>query len=102
MVLEQLRDRRFFANWDDYVTIERVSASERTLRKLIDDLLKLGPELTEESARAAVDECVRRFNTLDDGWICTVEREDIYEQVGSVIDCCGFGCDESWLDERHW
>jgi hypothetical protein len=54
------------------------------------------------AARATVDECVRRFNALDDGWICTLEREDIYEQVGRVVEACGFGYDEDWITEREW
>jgi hypothetical protein len=100
--LEQLRGQRFFEGWDEFVGPERVAASEASLRRLIDDLLALGPEPSEEAARAAVDECVRRFNTLDDGWICTIEREDIYEQIGRVVDSCGFECDEDWLGERDW
>lgn len=53
-------------------------------------------------AREAVAECIRRFNSLDDGWICTIEREDICEQIGRVIDACGFECDEDWVGERDW
>jgi len=54
-------------------------------------------------ARTAVDACVRRFNDLnDDGWICTIEREDIYEQIGRVIDLCGFDYREEWVGERDW
>jgi hypothetical protein len=101
-VLEQLRGQRFFAGWDEFVSPERVEASEDSLRRLIDDLLVLGSDPSEEATRAAVDECVRRFNALDDGWICTQEREDIYEQVGRVVDACGFEFDEDWMGEREW
>jgi hypothetical protein len=101
--LRRLRDERFFAGWDEFVSHERVVASEATVRRLIHDLIALGPELSEDVARGAVDECVRRFNALDDeGWVCTVEREDIYEQVGRVIDLCGFEYGEEWVDERDW
>ena len=90
--LRQLRDSRFFASWDEFVSPERVAESEASVRRMVDDLIAHGPTLSEDAARAAVDECVRRFNTLDDeGWICTIEREDIYEQVGRAIDLCGFG-----------
>ena len=65
-------------------------------------LIALGPKPTEGAARRAVDECVRRFNDIDDDWICTIEREDIYEQIGRVVDACGFDCQEDWLDERDW
>lgn len=101
--LKQLRDERFFASWGDFVEFERVAASEASVRRLIDDLVALGPELSEEAARDAVDECVRRFNALDDdGWICTIEREDIYEQVGRAIDLCGFEYGEEWVGKRDW
>lgn len=101
--LRQLRGQRFFGGWDEFVSPDRVEASESSLRRLIDDLLALGPEPTEAAARLAVDECVRRFNALDDdGWICTIEREDIYERIGQAVGACGFDCREDWLDERDW
>ena len=100
--LRALRVERFFKGWDKYVSPERVEASESSMCRLVDDLLALGPKLTEGAARLAVDECVRRFNDLDEGWICTIEREDIYEQVCHVVDACGFDCDEGWLEERDW
>lgn len=86
-----LREQRFFAGWDGFVLPDRVDASEASLRRLIDDLVAVEPAPTEEAARRAVDECVRRFNALDDdGWICTIEREDIFMQIGRVMDVCGF------------
>ncbi len=100
--LRRLREQRFFDNWDEFIAPEHVEASEANIRRLIDDLIALGPELTEEAARRAVDECVRRFNNVDDGWICTTEREDIYEQVGRIVELCGLECEEDWLDERDW
>src|SRR5262245_31631153 len=101
--LQRLRDERFFADWDEFVQAERVAASEASVRRLVDELIRLGPGLSEEAARTAVDACVRRFNALDDdGWICTIEREDIYEQVGRAIDLCGFEYGEEWVSERDW
>lgn len=101
--LQRLREERFFADWDEFVSPARVAASEASVRRLVDDLIALGPTLSEAAARAAVDECVRRFNALDDdGWICTIEREDIYAQVGRAIDLCGFEYGEEWVSERDW
>jgi hypothetical protein len=99
--LQLLRAQRFFNSWDEFVTPQRIAASEANVRRLIDDLLALGPTLNEEAARLAVDQCVRRFNDLDDGWICTIEREDIYEQIGRVVYACGFDYREDWLNERE-
>jgi hypothetical protein len=100
--LRQLREQRFFGNWDEYITPENIEASEANVRRLIEALIALGPQPTEEDARRAVDECVRRFNNIDDGWICTTEREDIYEQVSRIVGVCGFDCQEDWLDARNW
>lgn len=100
--VRRLRGERFFEGWDGFVAAERVAAAEAAMRQLVDDLLALGPEMTEAAARAAVDACVLRFNDLDDGWICTIERDDIFVQICRVVDGCGFDCDEDWLDEREW
>jgi hypothetical protein len=101
--LQELRDGRFFPGWDGFVAPERIAASEASVRSLVDELITCGPNLSEDAARAAVDECFRRFNALDDdGWICTIEREDIYEQVGRAIELCGFEYGEEWVSERHW
>jgi hypothetical protein len=100
--LQGLREQRFFDGWDTFVTPERVEASEASIRRLIDDLIALGANPSEAAVRRAVEACVRRFNDLDDGWICTIEREDIYEQVGRAVEACGFDCQEDWLQARDW
>src|SRR4051812_4359277 len=79
--LRQLRGPRFFGGWGELDSADRIEASQVSLHRLIDDLVALGPDPTEAAARQAVEECVRRFNALDDGWICTIEREDICEQT---------------------
>src|SRR5436309_824583 len=98
--LQRLRKKRFFESWGEFIGAQHVTASEDSMKRLIDDLIALGPTPTEAGARHAVDECVQRFNDLDDGWICTIEREDIFEQICKVVDACGFDCQEDWLDER--
>lgn len=100
--LERLRHERFFGGWDGYVISVRVSAAEACLRQLVEDLASQSALLTEPIARAAVAECVRRFNAMDDGWICTIEREDICEQIARVVTASGFDCDDDWLNERDW
>jgi hypothetical protein len=100
--LREWRERRFFEAWDGFVPEERICASEASIRQLIDDLLALGPAATETAARRAVDECVRRFNDLDNGWICTIERETIGDSIYDIVERCGFEWDEDWLDERDW
>lgn len=100
--LRAYRERRSFAEWDGYVASEHVAASERSIRRLLGDLIALDPPATEQDARRAVDECVRRFNTLDDGWVCTIEREAIGDCIHDVVGLCGFAWSEDWLDEADW
>ncbi|MEW4571146.1 hypothetical protein AB1L88_25020 [Tautonia sp. JC769] len=101
--LQRLREGRFFKGWDGAVASDRVEASEASMRQLIDALLAAGPEIDEDEARDAVGDCIDRFNELDDeGWINTIEREEIAEQIGRVVGLCGFEFDEDWLDERDW
>jgi hypothetical protein len=101
--LRRLREGRFFDGWDGYVAADRVAASEASVQRLIDDLIASKPDCSEDAVRRLVDECVRRFNDMDeDGWICTVEREDIFEQIGRVVDLCGFEYSEDWIGERDW
>jgi hypothetical protein len=50
-----------------------------------------------------VRRCVKRFNKLDDGWICTIEREDICDCLAQIVDLCGMDGSADWVDEdRDW
>ena len=85
-----------------HVPDQHVSEAAVTLRELIDDLIGLGPSPDEKGARDAVAKCVCRFNELDDGWIMTIEREDLAEAICDMVELAGFECDEDWLDDREW
>jgi hypothetical protein len=100
--LRELRNQRLFDTWAGSVAPEKIAASEEAVRRLIDQLMTLGAEPNEATARSLVQQCVSRFNELDDGWICTIEREDIFERLCQALDLCGLSCDEDWLDEREW
>jgi hypothetical protein len=102
IALQRLRQERHFDAWDEFLEREHVAASEANMRELIDALIALGPKPTENAARKAVDACVQAFNDIDDGWICTIEREDICDQICRVVEACGFECEEDWLSERDW
>ena len=101
--LQQIRELRFFAGWDGYVAAEKVKAAEDSIRSLIDALVALGPEGSKRSVRREVQACVERFNELDDGWICTIEREDIVERLGHIVNLCGLDGSAEWVDDgRNW
>ena len=101
--LQPFRDGRFFEGWDEFVDAKRIKSAEASLRKLVEDLAALGSPPSEPDARRAVSRCVKRFNRMDDdGWICTIEREDIGDRIGDLVEACGFEWDEDWLDDRDW
>jgi hypothetical protein len=104
--LRKRRDQRAFAHWDEFLPAKLVAQSDDAIRRLIDRLLALGPDPTQEQVQAEIDTCVRRFNDLDVSWkhhwICTIEREDIAEVLWELIGLCGFKGDEDWLEERDW
>jgi hypothetical protein len=101
--LQEHREQRFFQAWDGYVAAEHVSASEAAICRLIDKVMAIGPALDEGTARRSVRKSVLGFNKLNDGWICTIEREDICEELDHIIEFCGFSSDdEDWLAGRDW
>ena len=77
-----------------------------SVRQLIDDIITFGDDPQEQDVRAAVCACVQQFNELDElesnGWIFTIEREDISEVIWKVIELAGFESGEDWLEDREW
>src|SRR5262245_37276886 len=100
--LKKLRERAFFADWKGQVADETVQASGGCIRQLIDDVIALGEAPGEDAVRTAVAACVGRFNELDDGWIMTIEREDIADAIAAVVELAGFEFDEDWIADREW
>src|SRR5215471_7084978 len=101
------RDQRAFAHWDGFVPPVLVSKAEEAIRRLIDRLVALGTEPTREQVQEAIDGCVLHFNNLDKSWqhswICTIEREDICEELRTLVDLCGYdGSEEDWIRDRDW
>jgi hypothetical protein len=100
--LKELRERTAFGEWAGHVRADKVVAAEEAIRSLVDALIALGGSPKEADARKAAEQCVRRFNELDDGWITTIEREDIAAAICRAVELAGFECDEDWVDEREW
>jgi hypothetical protein len=70
---------------------------------LIDNLIALGSSASEMEIQQAVDQCVERFNKLDQGWIFTIEREDICDCLSRIVELCGFDGSAEWIAEnREW
>ena len=101
--LKHFHEQRFFAAWNGSVAPGTVAASEHTIRALIDRLIALGPSAPETAVQEAVHDCVERFNELDQGWISTIEREDICDCLSRVVELCGLDASADWIAEnREW
>ena len=57
----------------------------------IDALIALGPDAPEPALIDEIQHCVQRFNDLDEdeGFIETIEREDICEAIDRMADLIG-------------
>ena len=105
---EQLRDysqKAILTSWDGEVRETAVKSTREILREFIDMLLALGADPPIESIESAFVTCVRRLNELDmeDQFICTIEREDLCEELWTIGDICGAADSiDDWIGERDW
>jgi hypothetical protein len=91
----------FFGDWP--ITEPQRAACRKALGDTLDALIALGPRGTPDQASEVLQHCVERYNALDDGFICTIEREELSEILYEIGDLCGLPSDEDWLDEwREW
>lgn len=90
-----------FADWD--VTAQQRAAVRRALLGALDKLIALGRYGKVEAATEILRKCVERLNALDEGFICTIEREELCDILYAIGDFCGMDPDEEWVDEwRDW
>jgi hypothetical protein len=102
IALRQRREQPFFAAWSGHVHQAHIAAAEDSIRQLIDSVIARDVNPSKNDVRSAVVGCVLRFNQLDDGWIMTIEREDIVDAIGAVTKLTGFQCDDEWIEDREW
>jgi hypothetical protein len=105
--LRKRHEQRVFNYWDGQLPVELVGKSEDAMHALIGRLLALGPKPTAEQVHLEMEACVQQFNELDSGWvhpwIMTVEREDICEELMTLVDLCGYvGSSDEWIRGRGW
>lgn len=91
----------YFGDWP--VTPEQRAACWLVLAETVDALVALGPKGSVEDATAVLRHCVERYNELDEGFICTIEREELCDILYELGDLCGLDAEEDWVDEwRDW
>jgi hypothetical protein len=91
----------YFSDWP--VSPEQREACWQNLAQTTDSLLALGPQGTVEDASDVLRRCVERYNELDEGFIGTIEREELCDILYALGDECGLGGEDEWVDEwRDW
>ncbi len=101
--LEELR-KRPFQQWEGFVETNALRASRKVVRNTIDALRALGPDAPKPLKINLFHACVEQFNDLDeDGWICTIEREDVCELLDQLADLVGLeDYGEALTSRRDW
>ena len=91
----------WFGDWP--ATPAQREACRANLAETVDALIALGPGGTADAARDVLRGCVERYNELDDGFIATIEREDLCAILYEIGEHCGLDAGDEWVDEwREW
>src|SRR5262249_14220625 len=91
----------YFADWPVSPAVRE--ACWKNLADTLDALIALGPKGSVEGASDLLRLCIERYNKLDEGFISTIEREDLCEILYEIGDLCGLDNEEEWVDEwRDW
>lgn len=91
----------FFDDWP--ITPDQREACWQNLAQTLDGLVSLGRRGKVEDATAVLRGCVERYNELDEGFICTIEREELCDILYEIGELCGLVSSDDWVDEwRDW
>jgi hypothetical protein len=91
----------YFSDWP--ITREQREACWQALAEAVDALIALGPRGSVEDATGVLRRCVEQYNEIDEGFICTIEREELCDILYELGDLCGLDSEEDWVDEwRDW
>lgn len=91
----------YFSDWP--VKPEQREACWLNLARTVDALIALGPGGTAEDASVILRGCVEQYNDLDDGFILSMEREDLSSILYEIGEFCGLDSEDEWVDEwREW
>ena len=106
--LQEMQKRTPFTSWEGYTDEEAIEDSRAVYRETIQSLIELGPEPDRERVLAILGQYVEAFNALDakyDGYIETIERENICDTVEEMAAACGLQgirCDDVPGEGRDW
>jgi hypothetical protein len=105
--LREYRDRldtekeAFFRDWP--ISAEVREACRQNLAATVDALIGLGPDAPAAAVSDVLGRCVERYNDLDNGFIGTIEREELADILYEVGRLAGMDDEDDWLEEwREW
>jgi len=102
--LNALRGASFLEQWTHVVSEDNIAKTRSIIKRGIDTLTDLGPSSSEFDRIHVLRSIVQALNDADDGFICTIEREDLCEFLSLVGK--NSGINDSVVDEvlegRNW
>jgi len=98
--LQAERERRLFEDWP--VPAQKLLEVRATFREMIDALIANASLPDENLIMTILQQGVQRLNEIDDGFIGTIEREDLCDALYRISEKAGIE-DQEWVDEfRDW
>jgi len=100
---KRLTDEResYFAEWE--MEPDQREACWQNLALTLDALIALGQQGSVKNSTEILRRCVEQYNELDDGFICTIEREELCDIMYEIGGYCGLDGDGAWVDAwRDW
>jgi hypothetical protein len=105
LTLQDLRKQTPFSVWAGFVEPALLRRARGIIRDTIDALIELGPDVPEPVLIDEINQCVERFNELDEeeSFINTIEREDICQLIEELADLVGLeDYGEALHSNRDW
>ena len=102
--LNSLRTATFLKQWSPGVSQENIAKTRSVIEHGIDEMLILGSDASEAARIQALSAIVRSLNDADDGFICTLEREDLCDFFFAMGEHEGISdrAVQEVLEERDW
>ena len=101
--LNALSNASPFQDWEGVVAAGKLDACRRIVCEAARRLVE-SAEATKPERAAIVRTAVHRLNEVDDGFICTIEREDLCDHLVAIGTAAGLSSAEidDALDDRDW
>jgi hypothetical protein len=107
VTLEKLQAETPFSSWEGHVSPEALGESRLIYTSTLSKLAEIGPGKPEDVYIPVLNRYIEEFNRIDEEYefIETIEREDICEQLGKILDVLkipGIAECDDLPAERNW